>query len=75
MFTYLRRRAMLAGPLGGSRQWTLLWAVLLGVRLLKRVTRTKPEVVFTETLRPGESLLLVGGEREPTVIGGRETSR
>jgi hypothetical protein len=65
---------MLRGPLGGSRQWTLLWAVLLGVRLLRRVTRSEPEVVFTETLRPGESLLIAGGERAPTVVGGHDTS-
>lgn len=70
MFTYLRRRAMLRGPLGGSRQWTLLWAVLLAVRLLKRFTKGKPEIVYSETLQPGESLVISGGDREPRVIGG-----
>lgn len=70
MLSYLRRRATVAGPLGGSRQWTFVWAVLVAARLLRRLTKPKEEVVFSERLRPGESLLISGDDREPRVIGG-----
>ena len=70
MFPYLRRRAMLRGPLGGSRQWTLLWAFLFGVRMLRRLTRSKPEILISETIKPGEALLISGVDREPRIIGG-----
>ena len=45
MVAFVRRRALLRGPFGGSRQWTVLWALLLAVRLVRRLTRDKPEVV------------------------------
>lgn len=70
MFRFLRRRATLKGPLGGSKQWTLVWAALLGLRLLKRLTSSKPEILLTERLAPGESLLISGVDREPRVLGG-----
>jgi hypothetical protein len=70
MLTYLRRRATLKGPFGGSRGWTAVWAVLLGARLLKRFTTPKPEVLLREEVKPGESLLISGIDREPRIIGG-----
>jgi hypothetical protein len=70
VLSYLRKRATLRGPLGGSRGWTTVWAVLLGVRLLRRLTKPKPEIAFSQTLRPGESLLISGDGREPRIIGG-----
>jgi hypothetical protein len=70
MLQLLRRRAMLRGPFGGSKQWTLLWAVLIGLRLVRKMTHREPEVVFSERLAPGESLVIAGREVEPRVIGG-----
>ena len=70
MFSYLRKRATLAGPLGGSRPWTMVWAVLLAVRVLRRLTKSKPEILLTETVKPGEALLISGIDREPRIIGG-----
>lgn len=70
MLSYLRKRATLAGPLGGSRPWTMLWAVLLAARVLRRLTKPKPEVLLRETIKPGEALLISGIDREPTIIGG-----
>ena len=70
MLTYLRRRATIAGPLGGSHRWTIVWAVLVAARLLRRFTRSKPEILLTETVRPGEALLISGVDREPRVLGG-----
>jgi hypothetical protein len=58
MLGYLRRRAQLKGVVGGSRGWTILWAVLMGGRLLRRLTSDKPEVIYTHELRPGEALVI-----------------
>ena len=64
----LRRSAMRRGPLGGSKQWTLVWALLIGVRLLKRFTKSKDEVVFSHRLQPGETLLISGDDGEPRIL-------
>ena len=68
MLGYLRRRAQMKGVVGGSRGWTILWAVLVGGRLLRRLTRDEAKVVFTRELRPGESLVIRSErpEAEPT---------
>jgi hypothetical protein len=66
----LRRRAAVKGPLGGSREWTLLWAVLVALRVLKRLTTHKPEILLSEEVRPGETLLITGIDREPRIVGG-----
>ncbi|CAN5489863.1 hypothetical protein BH18ACT1_BH18ACT1_18340 [soil metagenome] len=58
MISYLRRRAQLKGVVGGSRGWTLLWAVLIGGRMLRRLTSDKPEIVYTRKLQPGEALVI-----------------
>lgn len=71
MIKYLRRRSMLAGPLGGSRHWTLLWALLVAARVFRRLTRPKPEILYSEKLLPGQSLVISGDGREPRVVGGR----
>jgi hypothetical protein len=75
MLAWFRRRALLRGPLGGSRQWTLIWAILLGAKLVRRVTKPEPEVVFTGRLEDGASIVITAGEREPRVIGGTSTTR
>jgi hypothetical protein len=58
VLNYLRRRAQLKGVVGGSRGWTILWAVLIGGRLLRRLMTDKPEILLTEQLRPGEALVI-----------------
>lgn len=65
----LRRQAMLRGVLGGSRNWTVVWAVLVGVRLLRRLTADKPEIVYRHTLAPGAGLVIRNGDRPVTVLG------
>ena len=68
MLRYLYRRAQVKGLFGGSRPWTALWAVLLGVRLLRRVFRDKPDIVFSEELADGETLVISTKDREPRVF-------
>ena len=72
MIPFLRRRAMVKGLFGGSRGWTVVWAVLLGVRLVKRFTGNVPEVVLTQEIKPGEALLISGIDRDPKVLGGSQ---
>ncbi len=66
MLNYLRRRAQFKGVVGGDRSWTILWAVLMGGRLLRRATTDKPEVVFTRKLRPGEAVVIRSEGQEPS---------
>ena len=68
MLRYLYRRAQLKGLFGGSRPWTIVWAALLGARLLRRVLRDKPEILYSEELAEGESLVITTKEREPRVF-------
>lgn len=65
----LYRQAQLRGLLGGSKPWTVLWVVLAGRRLLKRITTDEPEVVFRTELQPGEAVVISANDREPKVIG------
>jgi hypothetical protein len=58
MLTYLRRRAQLKGVVGGSRGWTIVWAVLIGGRLLRRLASDEEKVVFRRKLQPGEALVI-----------------
>ena len=67
---YLHRQAQVRGLLGGSRPWTILWAVLTARRVLKRLLRDEPEVVYSEELRPGEAIIISGKDRQPRVLGG-----
>lgn len=40
----------------GSRGWLVVGAVALAARLVRRALHREPEVVFSEELRPGESV-------------------
>lgn len=58
MLRFLLRTGARRGLLGGSRVWTTIAAVAFGVRMLKKITASVPEVVHTSRLRPGESLVV-----------------
>ncbi len=75
MLNYLRRRAQFKGVVGGDRSWTILWAVLMGGRLLRRATTDKPEVVFTRKLRPGEAVVIRSEPEEPSKRSRRARRR
>ncbi|MDP9419754.1 MAG: hypothetical protein M3P53_06355 [Actinomycetota bacterium] len=64
MWRYLYRRAQLKGLFGGSRAWTVLWAVIFVRRMLRKAGRGEAETVYSEALRPGEQLVITH-ERHP----------
>lgn len=64
----LRRKALFSGPLGGSRNWTVVWIVLTGMKLLRRLAGSQPEVVFRQVLEPGGAFVIRNGERKATVV-------
>jgi CRP-like cAMP-binding protein len=53
----LSRVGFRRGLLGGSRPWTVLFVVAGSLRLLRRIAEGK-EVVFSETLEPGTTLVI-----------------
>ena len=69
MFGWLSARALRKGLLGGSRPWLALWAVILGLKILRRLTRDEPDVVYSEELKPGETLIISSKDRAPKIIG------
>jgi hypothetical protein len=66
---YVYRQAQVRGLLGGSRPWTVLWVLLLSRRILRRLLADKPDIVYRETLAPGEALVISSKDREPRIIG------
>ena len=66
---FVYRQAQVRGLLGGSRPWTILWVVLVTRRVLRRLLGNKPEVVYSETLEAGQTLVISSKDREPRIIG------
>jgi hypothetical protein len=64
----LFRRGLRKGVFGGSRPWLVLWLVLAGLRVLRRIARDEPEIVFSEALDPGETLVITAKDRSPKAI-------
>lgn len=68
MLGFLLRQAFRRGVLGGSRPWLVMGGVALGLRVLRKVTGSEPEVVYSEELGPGESLV-IAHQRDATMKG------
>lgn len=60
-------KAVTAGFLGGSRFWTVVGTLGLAMKVLGRLTRDEPEVVYRERLSPGETLLISSAPRTRVV--------
>ena len=63
----LFRRGLVKGVFGGSRPWLVVWVVLLALRILRRITRDTPDVLYSEKLEPGQTLLITA--TDPRIIG------
>lgn len=63
----LSRLGISRGLMGGSRAWTIVAVFTIAVRLLKRVFGGTPETVYSETLRPGDTLV-ISHDREARVV-------
>lgn len=66
----LLARAFRKGLLEGSRFWTVVGTLGLAMKVLRKITKDEPEVVFCEELRPGQTLL-ISHDRSPTVVQRR----
>lgn len=66
----LRKRAMARGVFDGSRAWAVVWVVLVGAKLLRKLGADKPEAVFSQEIEPGGAFLIRNGDRRATVVGG-----
>jgi hypothetical protein len=47
-----------ARGIGGSRAWLTIGVMAGGLRLLKKIAKREPDVVYLEELRPGQSLVI-----------------
>jgi hypothetical protein len=54
----LLRHGWRRGVLGGSRPWVVAGGVALGVRVLQKLIASEEKVVYSEELRPGETLVI-----------------
>jgi hypothetical protein len=63
MLRYVYRAGQMKGLLGGSRPWTIVWALLFGARMLKKAAGREPEVVHRSVLEAGEGLVIRHGHR------------
>ncbi len=68
MLGFLLRRGLLKGLIGGSRRWMVLGGVALGVKVLRKLSGSEPEVVYSEKLDPGQTLV-IAHERDATMKG------
>jgi hypothetical protein len=47
-----------ARGIGGSRGWLAVGVVAGGLRMLSRMAKREPDVVYLEELRPGQSVVI-----------------
>jgi hypothetical protein len=66
---YLVRKGLRRGLFGGDNVWLVVGGGALALQLALRVMRKRDEVVFTEKLGIGESLLIT--HRPPNGHNGR----
>jgi hypothetical protein len=52
----VRTLALRRGVLGGSRGWMAVAVVLWGLKVLRKASSRRPQVVSVERLRPGQTL-------------------
>ena len=65
MLRRLTRTAITRGFVGGSRAWMVVGTAAIALRVTARVAGKRPRVVYKQTLRPGESVLVTAGDATP----------
>ena len=50
------------GLMGGSRFWMVVGGAAAGLRLVRRISGAAPEVVYSEELPAGQSILITNGD-------------
>ena len=55
---FLRYGALHKGLLGGSRGWQVVFFVMFGGRMMRKLSGKVPEIVATEKIQPGHLLQL-----------------
>lgn len=68
MLRFLLRTGFRKGVMGGSRRWLVIGGAALGVKVLRKLAGSEPEVVLSETLSPGETLI-IAHEKDATMKG------
>ena len=63
----LSRVGVSRGFMGGSRPWTLIASFTIAIRVLKKIFGGTPATVYSETLRPGDCLV-ISHDREARVV-------
>lgn len=72
LLDYLVRKGLRRGLLGGETLWLVLGGGALALQLTLRVMRKKDDVVFSEKLGLGETLVIT--HRPPSGNNGRRES-
>ncbi len=67
LLRFLSRMGVSRGFLGDSRAWTIVGALALTVRALKRVFGGTPQEAYSHELAPGETVVITHG-REARVV-------
>jgi hypothetical protein len=60
----LFRNGFRKGVLGGSRPWLVVFGLAATVRMIQRINDRESEIVYSEKLEPGESIVIAHA-REP----------
>ncbi|MBW3668321.1 MAG: hypothetical protein KY443_03820 [Actinobacteria bacterium] len=68
MLRFLLRMGLRKGVMEGSRRWLVIGGAALGVKVLRKLAGSEPEVVLSETLSPGEALV-IAHEKDATMRG------
>ena len=55
---FLMARAMRRGLLGGSRFWTVVGTLGIAMRVLRKLVKDEPEVVYSEELASGQTIVI-----------------
>ena len=51
-------RVGFARGIGGSRGWLAVGVIAGGLRMLRKMAKREPDVVYREELRPGQSMTI-----------------